>query len=189
MFTYPHVFLWHDNEQYSISSSKVPFINAQEIAPLSCPCGSGLSRLIHHPHIDNKYSCNININKKDWRHLFYPIPSIAILLFMRLMSDLPFAQWYNFRTDKYFFSFSVEVHVGKRIIITSIYFRIYKTNYGKKHLFALSFASNSFWLLLRSWEFCGYEFTKLSSILILRLSDLQKTVKNAYCERLRGCFY
>lgn len=89
---YLYVFLWHKNKQYSISSSKVSFINAQEKVHLSLPYGSGLHILIHHPHIDNKYSCNININKMYWRHFFHPYPLyIVISLFIRLMSN--FSQW------------------------------------------------------------------------------------------------
>lgn len=138
VYLYLYVFLWHNNKLYSISSSKVPFINAQEKFPLLLPYGSGLHILIHHPHNDNKYSCNININKMYWRHFFHPyLLYIVISLFMRLMSD--FAQWWNFRTNDFSIFFNEGSHWKENNYHQHLFLNI-QNNCRKKHLFVLSFS-------------------------------------------------
>lgn len=136
-----YVFLWHNNKLYSISSSKVPFINTQEKAYLLLPYGSGLHILIHHPHTDNKYSCNININKMYWRHFFHPY--LIYCHFIVYETNVRLCSVIKFQ-DKWFFNFSMKGHIGKRIIITSIYFWIYKTMIEKSTCLYFHFPSNSF---------------------------------------------
>lgn len=137
MLTYPNKYI-SDLAMKNLISLLVRILvyNLRTLLLFVYMCSQSL-QLIHHPHIDHKYSCCININyrnQKQWTLSICILDPVSKLPVNRI-SFLPSAQCYDFKPKKHAASLLFN---GYLLIKGDVIIQIYFNNLQKyvwKHLF------------------------------------------------------